>query len=103
MGNEEFNATGVACSIFSAVFQIKQHFGVNYLVSVLVGSKSQKVLRHNHQEVLGFGILKQYSFEQVKAFVLELVDKGYLIRTKGEYPLVQLSERAKNVQAAKWS
>lgn len=99
MENEEFKMKEVTYCIFSAVFQIKQHFGLNYLVSLLIGAKLQKILKHAHQELPSFGALKRYSFEQVKVWVMELVDKEYLIRTKGEYPLVQLAEKAKNAQA----
>jgi ATP-dependent DNA helicase RecQ len=99
MENEEFNGTEVARFIFSCVYQINQKFGVSHIANVLVGSRAQKVLKYNHQNLANYGALKEYSLEQVKQFINELIEKEYLWRTRSEYPVVRLLDKANFVQA----
>ncbi len=94
MEEKKFNGTEIAKQIFSTIFQVKQRFGVNYIVLVLMGSNSQKIRQHNHQALTSFGTLKHYSFEQVKLWVKELIDRGYLSQTQDEYPVLGLLEKA---------
>lgn len=98
MGREEevkFEEKEVAKLIFSAIFKTQQRFGINHLVSVLVGSKSQKVLYHKHDQITQYGSLKYYSFEQVKTWIKELIEKGYLEQVKkNDYPIVKLLDKS---------
>lgn len=94
MGTNEFNGTEVASSILSCVLKINHKFGVNHITGVLVGSKSQKVLKHGHDKLENHGSLKNYSFEQVRVWIKELLGKGYLEQTKDEYPIVKLLDKS---------
>lgn len=95
MGTKEFNGLSVASSIFSTILDTKQRFGMNYVVSVLVGSKSVKVIKYKHDVIPTHGALKDYSFEQLKVFVKELIEGGFIEQTKGEYPVLVLLNKGK--------
>lgn len=105
MGREEeiiFDQTNIAKLIFSTIFKTQQRFGVNYLVSVLVGSKSQKVLNNKHDQITHYGSLKDYSFEQIKVWIKELIEKGYLEQVKkSDYPIVKLLDRSYEVSTGR--
>lgn len=97
-----FDETNIAKLIFSVIFKTQQRFGVNHLVSVLVGSKSQKVLTHKHDQITQYGALKDYSFEQVKTWIKELIEKGYLEQVKkNDYPVVKLLDKSYEVSTGR--
>lgn len=100
MENEKnFDGFEVASLIFRCVYNTKQHFGINYIASILIGSKSQKISKYTHDQLEQYGSLKAYSFGQVKLFIQDLLEQEYLFQTKGEYPVIYLMEKAKKVLA----
>lgn len=99
MGREDFNANSVAKQIFNCVSELKTRNGINYIVSILVGSKSQKILNHHHDLLLGYGILKDYSYEQVKLLLIELIEQDYIFQTRDQYPVLFLLDKARQVMA----
>lgn len=103
MGNEEFNSTQIAKQIFSCIYKVNQRFGVNYIASILIGSKSAKVLRYKHDQIPSFGALKEYSFGQVRVFIEELTSQGFLLKTPDLYPVLKLMGKAEEVKSSKVS
>lgn len=101
MGTNEFNGTEIAKKVFSSINVTHQKFGINYIASILVGSKSSKVQKYNHNKLPEHGGLKDYSFDQVKEFIRELIEQSYLEQTKGEYPIVRLLEKSALVLVGK--
>lgn len=99
MGREISERTELAKNIFSIVSKIQQKFGfgVGHIASILVGSESAKVTKYEHNKLEEFGVLKPYSIYQVKAWVRELVERGYLEITGIEYPVVKLLDKSKPV------
>lgn len=106
MGREldeiKFDEVQVARLIFSVIFKTQQRFGINHLVSVLIGSKSQKVLNHKHDQITQYGTLKDYSFEQVRVWIKELIERGYLEQVKkNDYPIVKLLDKSYEVSTGR--
>lgn len=98
---DEFNKTQIANSIFSCIQEIKLRFGVNYITAVLVGSKSQKILKYGHDKLKNYGALSAYSFDQVKFWINELIEQEYLEKTKDEYPVLRVLDQATLAQIEK--
>ncbi|MBI3485459.1 helix-turn-helix domain-containing protein [Candidatus Daviesbacteria bacterium] len=98
---KDFNGTAVANSIFCCVYEIQQRFGLNYIALILVGSNSQKILKYSHNQLDVYGALKQYPLEQVKIWIKELIEKGYLTKTQDEYPVIKLLDKANLAQSGK--
>lgn len=94
MGTNDFKVLEVASTILSLILKINHKFGVNHITSILVGSKSQKVIKHGHDKLENHGSLKNYSFEQVKVWIKELLEKGYLEQTQDEYPIIKLLDKS---------
>lgn len=92
--DENFDGTEISTFIFSCVQSISQRFGINYIASILIGSKLKKIERNNHQSIPSFGALNHYSLEQVKAFIWQLIKQGYLFQTKQDYPVIRLLDKA---------
>lgn len=90
----DYNGTEVAFKILSCILKINNKFGINYISSVLVGSKSQKIIKHGSDKLESHGALKDYSLEQIKVWIKELGQEGYIEQTQGEYPVVKLLDKS---------
>lgn len=70
--------TIAAQKFLSCVKRTGEIFGVNYIVDVLRGSQSQKVLSRGHDRLSTYGIGREYSAKQWQALARQFVRKGLL-------------------------
>ena len=89
-------ATVIAQKALSAVVRLKENYGMSYVVDFLRGSQSEKI-RGEHKELKTFGIGKELSKEDWMAYIRELLAKGYLLQTLGEFPVLKLTQRSQAV------
>ncbi|HUT43131.1 MAG TPA: RecQ family ATP-dependent DNA helicase, partial [Desulfobacterales bacterium] len=61
---ELVDITSPAQKFLSCVKRTGEMFGINYIIDVLRGSQSQKILKFNHQNLSTHGIGKEYSKKQ---------------------------------------
>ena len=87
----------VAQKILSAVVRTGQRFGMRHVIDVLRGSRTQNVVDRGHDTIPTFGLLKDFSASTLANFVDQLIDAGDLVRTDGEYPILQLTPAAREV------
>jgi ATP-dependent DNA helicase RecQ len=71
--------------------------GVTQVIHMLRGSRSQRVLNLRLDTLPTYGILREVPREQVQAYVDCLVEQAYLLVTKTEFPVVHLTEKARQV------
>lgn len=75
-------------------------FGVLFLVSVLVGSRS-KAVRDRHGELAdGFGAFQSESADRVASWVHQMIDLGLLGVSEGQYPVVSLTDAGRDAAAS---
>lgn len=79
-----------AQKVISCVYKVKRPFGVGMIVDVLRGSKNKKIIDLNLDEVSTYGIMKNYSKDNLTEFINTLIALGYL-NYGGEYPVVSLN------------
>jgi len=72
-------------------------FGRGRVVQMLVGSKSQDILRCNLEKLTTYGILKNEGTAFINALFRSLLDAGLIIIQKKEYPLITLTSRGEDV------
>jgi ATP-dependent DNA helicase RecQ len=82
----------VAQKILSCVARLKQNFGAEYTVSVLMGSKEQRILKNGHDRLSTYGLLADQDKRVVRGWTEQLVGQGYLQKS-GEYNLLQITEK----------
>jgi ATP-dependent DNA helicase RecQ len=80
-----------AQKILSAIARTGQRFGSSYVVDVLRGSKSEKVLARGHDRIPTFGLLAAVPAQRLLNYIDQLVDAGILARTDGEYPVLAIT------------
>ena len=91
------DGTLIAQKILSCVYRLGQSFGVNYVMDVLRGSKSQDILNRGHDTLSTYNLMPEFSKSTLKFYVYALINQGFLIMTDGQYPVLKLGEDVKSV------
>jgi len=87
----------VAQKILSCVFRVQERFGVNYVVEILLGAKTQIVLQRGHDKLSTYGLLKEVSKAQLRDWVYQLIGQGSLELEGTEYPILKLNANSKAI------
>jgi ATP-dependent DNA helicase RecQ len=93
---EIFDGTSEALRVFKAVMQLDEKFGAGYVIDVLKGSNSIK-LHADHKQISSYGSGAALSRDTWSEIIRDLLERKYLIKTKGMYPLLTLSGLAHEV------
>lgn len=82
-----------AQKFLSCVKRADEKFGAGHIVDILLGSKTEKVLRREHDKLSTYGIGTELTKKQWMHIARQLVSMGYL-RQEGEYHTLSLTARA---------
>ncbi|MEO6228908.1 MAG: DNA helicase RecQ [Ferruginibacter sp.] len=91
---EKMDATIEAQKLLSAVYRVKEKFGINYIIDFLRGSTTS---RPEHQLIKTFGVGKDISKDQWRQYIKELLQLNYLQQSEGNYPVLQLNEKSHQI------
>lgn len=91
-----------AQKVISCIARMKRSFGATMIIDVLRGSKNKKVLDLGFDTLTTYGIMKNYSNEDLKTFINTLVSHGFLdvvenIGSRGSFPTIKLNEQSLKV------
>jgi len=92
--NPEQNKTEIttdAQKLLSAIYRTNQGFGMNYVIDVLRGSKEQRILTNEHDNLSVYGIGEHYSKAQWLSIADKLLELGAI--GIGEYRVYHLKDR----------
>ncbi|MEO5823113.1 MAG: DNA helicase RecQ [Vicinamibacteraceae bacterium] len=81
----------LAQKIGSCVARVKQRFGLVHVAAVLEGKSTPQVAQNGHDALSTFGLLKDLSAAEIKGYIEQLIARGFLQRTPGDYPVVELT------------
>ncbi len=81
----------------SCVARTKERFGAGHLIDVLRGSRKEKVLQHQHDQLSTYGIGKDRSLDEWRQLSRSLIHQGYLSQTTDGYAILKLNERSWDV------
>ncbi len=92
---ESFDGTIVAQKFLSCVFRIQQASrfgaGLNHVIEVLTGAKTDKITRWGHDQLSTYGIGGELSRPQWASIGRELMRLGYVGLGTGEYATLELT------------
>ncbi|QAA31597.1 DNA helicase RecQ [Clostridium manihotivorum] len=91
------NKTLDAQKVLSCVYRMKRPYGVTVLIDTLRGSENKKIKDIGFHKLSTYGIMKDYSKDDLKNFINTLVSHRILAYDEGEYPVVRLNERSMSV------
>jgi len=91
--NELTDITIEAQKVFSCVLRMNQRFGSTLVAEVLKGSKNKKIMQFDFNKLSVYGILKEYTLQEIKDLINRLIASGYMSLTESQYPVLQLKEQ----------
>jgi ATP-dependent DNA helicase RecQ len=95
-----WDATEAARMALSTVYRFRQHsglsFGAGHLIDVLRGKVTDKTTQHGHGSLSTFGIGAQWSEQQWRGVIRQLLSLGHL-QSEGEYTTLVLTDSARAV------
>jgi ATP-dependent DNA helicase RecQ len=69
-----------------------QHYGANYAIDVLRGSKEKRILLNRHDQLSTYGIGRDRTVEQWKTLSRSLLHQGLIDESTDGYPVLKLNE-----------
>ncbi len=93
---EKFDGTVIAQKALSAVARLEEKFGATYVIDFLRGSQSAKIW-DRHKQLKTYGVGANISKENWQQYMNDLLHLGYLEKTEGRYPVLQLTEKSNAV------
>ena len=98
---ESFDGTIVAQKFLSCVYRIQQNSrfgtGMNHIIEVLTGAKTEKITRWGHDQLTTYGIGHELTRSQWGSIGRELLRLGYLGISPGEYATIELTESGREI------
>ncbi|CAA6825563.1 MAG: ATP-dependent DNA helicase RecQ [uncultured Sulfurovum sp.] len=88
-----------AQKLLSAIYRTNQSFGLQYVVDVLRGSKEQRILSNEHDQLSVYGIGEHHSKPQWLSIADKLLELGAV--GIGEYKVYHLKDRGVNILKGK--
>lgn len=80
--------------IFSCIYRMKERYGCNMVADVLKGSKNKKVLDYKFDSLSTYGIMREYTVQEIRDLINVLIADEYLYLSTDEYPVVRLKNKA---------
>jgi len=94
---ETYDATEAAQKAMSCVYRTGQRFGVNYLIDVLMGKTSDRMINFGHDQLSTFGIGANVSAADWRGVYRQLIAHDYLAVDVEGHNSVRLTESARPV------
>ncbi len=91
------DATLTAQKILSCVARAGERFGAEHIIDVLLGVKTERIRRWEHDQLNTYGLLKNTSRPALLSVVYQLIDEGLLERSADERPVLRLNVAAREV------
>ena len=98
---EQVDITIEAQKVLSCVKRMGEKFGKALVAKVLTGSNDQKINQWKFHELPTYGLMKEHSQKEVANLIDYLTAEQYLIPSKGQYPLLSVSEQGISVLLGK--
>lgn len=90
---EMFDGTEAAKKLLLCVEDLGQRFGMTYVIDVLVGAKTKKLIANRHSMLKSYSTGREYSKSQWQSIARELVRLEVLGVEGARYPLLKLNPK----------
>lgn len=94
---ETFDGTQAAQKALSAIHKTGQRFGANYIIDVLTGVESERIISFDHHNLSVFGLGKDVSYEEWKGILRQLVVQGLVTVDVAGYNGLRLNESCRPI------
>jgi ATP-dependent DNA helicase RecQ len=90
------DALVIGQKILSCVLRLRESYGAGYTALVLMGSREQRVLEQQHDQLSTYGLLSEHDRRDVRAWIEQLVDQQFLIK-EGEFSVLHVSAEGRRL------
>jgi ATP-dependent DNA helicase RecQ len=80
-----------AMKFLSCIARCKEKYGISYIIDILRGSKSQKIIERGHDKLSTYGIGKDKTVDEWKGLGRSLIHQGLVDRTIDGYGILKLN------------
>jgi ATP-dependent DNA helicase RecQ len=89
----KFDATEITQKILSGVIKTGNRFGKKYIVDVLKGKLTEQIIHNQHNVISVFGIVDDFTDEEIKNIIRSLVTLNFLQIAEGKYPTLSITDK----------
>ncbi len=90
------DVTEIAQQIMCAILRTGSRFGKAYVIDVLRGSRSKRILDNRHHLLQLHGLAIRYDKAELSRIVQGLEEEGILEKSKDEFPVLKLMVKGRN-------
>ncbi|WP_425539151.1 DNA helicase RecQ [Microaceticoccus formicicus] len=94
---DEKDITIDAKKIISCIYRMGQNYGSNMTANVLMGSKNKRLLELGFDKLSTYGIMSEYTRNQVEEIISFMIDNEYIGQTQGQYPTLFLNANSSSL------
>jgi ATP-dependent DNA helicase RecQ len=87
------DCTTAAQMLLSCARRTGERFGIAYLIDVLRGSRTERVIRYGHDKLPTYGIGRDHSRQEWHQLVRGLLRDGYISQTDDEFRVVKVTQK----------
>ncbi|MDK2892162.1 DNA helicase RecQ [Methanohalophilus sp.] len=98
-----YDATKEAQILINCVKEVKQQFGINHVVDIISGSRSQKVTRYSHHRLRSYGKGSGIPKAVWKNMAREMISHGMLEVKGSRYPVLKMNQKSRDILSGKCS
>lgn len=91
---EEKDLTEESWKFLSCILRTEERFGTNYIIDVLTGSKSKKILENGHNRISTYAIGNKISRINWAEIASALIEKGYIFKSS-EYQILYVTDKGR--------
>lgn len=96
VGAEEVDMTIPTQKLMSCIIRTESRFGASYVIDVLSGSRSKRILENSHDKLSTWGIGRELDKNQWNTLVQLLIAKNFLSKTD-DFGVLKLTEKGLEV------
>ncbi len=94
---EEYDATEDVKRALMGVYELKQRFGVGYLVEILRGAKTARILDSYHDGLAAYGSGKHLTVDEWMSILRQMIQRGLLVQDMENFGILKLTPQTKPI------
>lgn len=95
--SDDVDVTIEAQKIISCILRADQKYGMTVITQILTGKLNDKLKKANLHQLSTFNIMESVPTKRIESIILLLLVKGYLEQTPGNYSILKVNAKAKNL------
>lgn len=89
----DFDATVITQKILSAILRTNNRFGATHIVNILKGKKSERIFNLEHDKLSVYGIVDDYSADEIQEIIFSLVNYGIVNKSNDRYNILSITQK----------